>query len=87
MNSRSCAMHKPVRAGNFTGAEVQQFCRQRPPLAGLNWRVIGNARVAQGNTSAGEQALSTPRNLSNRLTLNRAHGQSALCLGNMLIAV
>lgn len=26
-------------------------------LQALNWRVIGNARVAQGNTSAGEQAL------------------------------
>ena len=26
-------------------------------LQAWNWRVIGNARVAQGNTSAGEQAL------------------------------
>jgi predicted Zn-dependent protease len=33
------------------------FSGQDKPLRGLNWRIIGNARIAQGNAVAGEQAF------------------------------
>lgn len=33
------------------------FASRERPLQALNWRVIGNARVAQGDASGGEQAF------------------------------